>query len=66
MENEIIKLMKNDTRRDYTIPEIMRELKLGREKVVMSLARLEGKGKVEISRVKGKTTYYRLYEKQVD
>ena len=59
--NRIVNIMKNDSRRDYTIPEIMAALGLkNREKAVAALARLEGSAKIEVSREKGRTKYYRL------
>ncbi len=60
IENKIINIMKNDMRRYYTIPEIMKASEIiNREKVVTALARLEGKNKIEL-REKGRTKYYRL------
>jgi hypothetical protein len=59
--NRIVEIMKNDNRRDYTIPEIMSALNLkNREKAVAALARLEGNGSIEVSREKGRTKFYRL------
>lgn len=58
---KIINIMKNDNRRDYTIPEIMTALNLkNREKAIAALARLEGEGYIEVSREKGRTKFYRL------
>lgn len=63
IDNEIAELMRQDLRREYTIPEIMTSLPMkNREKVVAALSRLEGRGTVEISREKGRTKYYRLKE----
>lgn len=63
IDNKIINLLKDNMRRDYTIPEIMKDLDIkNREKVVTSLARLEGQKKVEISREKGRAKCYRLKE----
>jgi hypothetical protein len=59
--NRIINIMKNDNRRDYTIPEIMTALGMkNREKTVAAMARLEGSNTIELSREKGRTKYYRL------
>ncbi len=61
IEKEIINLMKADLRRDYAIPEIMRGLGIkSREKVVASLARLEERNIIEVSRQIGRAKYYRL------
>jgi len=60
IENRIVNIMKNDMRRDYTIPEIMKASEIiNREKVVTALTRLEGKNKIEL-REKGRTKHYRL------
>ncbi len=70
IDNRIIDLMKKDMRRDYTIPEIMKALEIkNREKIVASLARLEGQKQVEISPRKGRAKYYRIkngLEKPID
>jgi DNA-binding transcriptional ArsR family regulator len=61
IDNEIINLMQNDMRRDYTIPELMSALDItNRERVATAIARLEGKEIVEVSREKGRVKYYRL------
>ncbi len=63
IDNRIIDLMKDNMRRDYTIPEIMKDLEIrNRERVVTSLARLEGQKEVEISREKGRAKCYRIKE----
>ena len=63
IENKIANVMQKDVRREYTIPEIMTGLDVkNREKVVGALARLEERGIVEVSRLKGRTKYYRLKE----
>lgn len=65
IDNSIIKLLKNDFRRDYTTPELMSALGIkNREKVVTSVVRLEERGIIEVSREKGRTKYYRLKEGQ--
>ena len=59
--NKIIDFMDKDRRRDYTIPEVMAGLRIkSREKIIASLALLEGRGIVEIPRKKGRVKYYRL------
>ena len=61
IEKRIIELMKKDNRRDFTVPEIMKELTItNRESVVAAVARLEGSKDIEESRRKGRTRYYRL------
>jgi hypothetical protein len=65
MQNElddiIVNLFQKDSRSDYTIPDIMTALQIkSREKVVTSISRLEGRGLVEVSRLKGRAKYYRL------
>jgi len=63
IDNIIINIMKTDMRRDYTVPEVMTATEItNREKVATSLARLEGQNKVEISRKRGRTKYYRIKE----
>lgn len=61
IEKEITNLMRHDLRRDYAIPEIMRGLGIKtREKVVATLARLEERNIIEVSRRIGRAKYYRL------
>jgi|GEM_PF-2205536 hypothetical protein len=61
--DKIIKYMKKDLRREYTIPEIMREINVkNREKVVVALTELTTLAIIEISREKGRTPYYRIKE----
>jgi len=68
IENKIIKFLRIDLRREYTIPEIIKGIGVSnREKVASSLARLEGQKVVEISKEKGKikkTPFYRLRLKE--
>ena len=59
--HNILTLLKKDDRLDYTIPDIMKALDVrSREKTVTTLARLEERKMVEISREKGKTKFYRI------
>lgn len=61
IEKRIVNIMKNDTRREYTVPEIMGALGLkSREKVMAALGRMEGRDTIEKPREKGRAKYYRL------
>jgi len=61
MEKEVTNFLGTDLRRDCAIPEIMRGLRIkSREKVVATLARLEERNIIEVSRQIGRVKYYRL------
>jgi hypothetical protein len=64
IDNRVVDFMSIDQRREYTIPEIMAGVGIkSRENTAAILARLEGRGIVELSRQKGRTKYFRLKER---